>query len=194
LIGWEIAEINPDAIIIQDLLTPGQLPISQALSVMGLMVHSATTSSLHALVTQDRAMAKKSSKLTDKIKQYQYLIIRQLNQILANPRLLSDHGLKLTEIIGYHYAVYLLTMLSTYVDEIATELLAVCAHPDFQELSNNSVFEEIFSILKEINSKLSGSSKCAIEAFFERDEETAYSIIQTCAGGTPMKCDVFEGG
>jgi len=180
LIGWEIAEINPNAIIIQDLLTPGQLPISQALNVMGLIGHSATTSSLHALVTQDVAMARKSSKLADKVKQYHYLITRQLKRVLANPRLLSEHGLKLTEIIEYHSAVQLLTMLSTHVVEVTTELLAMHAHPDFQELSDNFAFEKTLSHLKDINSKLTGISKYTIESFFERDEETAYSIIQTC--------------
>lgn len=184
-IGCEIVEINPNIIVIQDLLELGQLPIRQALNMMSLTARSATKSAIHALVTQNETMAREVSNLEDKVDQYHYLITRQLNSVLANPGLLMEHGLKLVEVIEYHSAVQLIERISDHAERIAKGFLDMRTLLDFDTISEENAFVEILSILKDLNTKLTGISKKAIDAFFSRDAEDAYKITQSCLALNP---------
>lgn len=184
-IGCEIVEINPNIIVIQDLLALGQLPIRQALNMMSLTTRSATKSAIHALVTQNETMAREVANLEDKVDQYHYLITRQLNSVLANPGLLMEHGLKLVEVIEYQSAVQLIERISDHAERIAKGFLGMSALQNFETISEGNAFVEILSILKDLNTKLTGISKKAMDTFFSRDAGGAYKIIQSCSALEP---------
>jgi len=184
-IGCEIIERTPNIIVIQDLLALGELPIVQALGMMSRIARSVIKAALHALVKQDESMAKNVAHLGDKIKQYHYLITRQLKSVLASPGLLAEHELKLGEVIVFHSVAQLIKQISNHAEGVVNEFLAMRTLPNFETIARGSGFVQMRSILKEFNTKLTGISKNAMEVFFAGDMDGAYETIQSCSALQP---------
>jgi len=185
-IGCEIVEISSNQITIQDLLALGQLPIAQALNMMALTTRSATKSALHSLVTNNKLMAREVSTIEDKVDRYHYLITRQLNSVLANPGLLKEHNLKLTEVTDFDTVVNHLELIGDHAEGIAKTYLEIIEFPEFENISETDSYQGIISIIKELNTKLTGISNKAIDGFFEKDIASAYATYQECTAIKPV--------
>ena len=105
--------------------------------------------------------------------------------MLVSPELLTEHRLKLVEVIVFYSVAHLIKRISDHAEGIVNEFLAMRALPNFDTIVEGSGFVQILSILKELNTKLNGISKNAMEVFFAGDIEGVYEIIQSSSAFNP---------
>ncbi len=179
-IGCEIIEMSPNVLVIKDLLALGELSIEKALNMMNIIARSTFKTALRAIISNDEMMALEVANLEDKIDQYHYLITRQLNSVLANPNLLLEHGLKLTEIIGFYSVSRLIEQISDQAAKSAIVFLEMKKLAEFETIYQKKEVQNILSTLKILLPKLEEISKKSMEVFFERDSEGAYTTINRC--------------
>jgi phosphate uptake regulator len=179
-IGQEVAGETDASVIIQDLLSPAEMPLDRTITRMAVIVRSMHRDAISALLTQNRALAEDVIARDNDVDRLHWLVSRQHNLILTEPAL--ARSMKITPPMASRFYVLsrLIERIGDHGVRIAENALRLLDRR--LEASEKHALQEAMDLALDLFAR-------GIDAFFSGDLADSHRIIgmvapleERCAG------------
>lgn len=176
--GYQIMEASASQVLIQRIAGVTEMDVERALHRAHTIAYSMLDDAMKALQTRDTVLAQTVIGLIEDIKQFYYLIGKQLRRALLDPNVMSRSGLTAIDAINY----------SMVLDAIRrTGEAARVIGNGVNTLKNQDCPQDVLRVALDNGKLVLTLFTNAIKAFFTRDDLLANQVMNQSRDVAPMR-------
>ncbi|MBP2132731.1 phosphate uptake regulator [Methanomicrobium sp. W14] len=159
-IGQEVVEETENTVVIKDLLNPSEMPLSNTISRMSVIVIKMHQDALLALKENDIVLSENVISRDNDVDRLHWLIGRQANLILNDVNLSRKMGISADDAVHFFLTSRIIERVGDHASKIAKNV---------KRLSDKKIPTEIVANIEDVSSNSLKIFHSAMEAFFNAD-------------------------
>jgi len=168
MIGLELIEEGRNYVLLQSIIKGSEFPVRKAIERMSIVVSFMMEDAINALLSGSKELAQRIIETDDDVDRLYLYLVRQLNEIVGNPYLIGEVGLKSNrECLSYR-------LISKSIERIGDHTLRIANVVLF---NNISVPEDMKEKLKSLADELRNYFEKSVEAALNRNSELAHDLL-----------------
>ncbi|HWQ65446.1 MAG TPA: phosphate uptake regulator PhoU [Methanospirillum sp.] len=179
VIGLEPVEVSDTRVLLRDLFNPLEMPFENSMRRMYTITRGMHTDSVHALVSGDIAAAEDVVIRDRDVDRLFWLVARQTNMILQNPRSGEKIHAPINEVLHYFQTARIIERVADH---------AVLMAKSIMHIDRTQITKETGAAIKAASGEAAETFDKSITAFFTHDLKLANRIIESIR----LREDIFH--